>query len=128
MDNDAYGHVNNVVYYSYFDTVVNAYLIAHGALDIAKSPVIGLVAETHCNYFSALAFPDIVRAGLRVAHLGNSSVRYEIGLFRNDEDEASAEGFFIHVHVNRATRKPQPLGATLRAALEGIAVRPDSEA
>ena len=94
MDNDAYGHVNNVVYYSYFDTVVNAYLIGQGALDIANSPVIGLVVETHCNYFSALAFPDIVRAGLRVAHLGTSSVRYEIGLFRNDEDIAVRAGTF----------------------------------
>src|SRR3954470_6419272 len=109
MDNDAYGHVNNVVYYSYFDTVVNAYLIGTGALDIAKSPVIGLVAETHCNFFSALAFPDTVRAGLRVGHLGNSSVRYEIGLFRNDEDIAAAQGHFVHVYVDRATNKPVPL-------------------
>jgi acyl-CoA thioester hydrolase len=122
MDNDAYGHVNNVVYYSYFDTVVNAYLIGRGALDIAKSPVIGLVAETHCNYFSALAFPDIVHAGLRVAHLGQSSVRYEIGLFRNDEDTASAQGHFVHVYVERASGKPVALPEELQAALRPLAV------
>lgn len=120
MDNDAYGHVNNVVYYSYFDTVVNAYLIGLGALDIARSPVIGLVAETHCNYFSALAFPDMVRAGLRVAHLGQSSVRYEIGLFRNDEDLAAAQGHFVHVYVERATGKPAPLPEKLVAALKPL--------
>lgn len=122
MDNDAYGHVNNVVYYSYFDTVVNAYLIAHGALDIAHSPVIGLVAETHCNYFSALAFPDMVRAGLRVAHLGTRSVRYEIGLFRNDEDLAAAQGHFVHVYVERATGTPAPLPEKLQAALKPLAI------
>jgi len=122
MDNDAYGHVNNVVYYSYFDTVVNAYLIGQGALDIARSPVIGLVAETHCNYFSALAFPDLVRAGLRVAHLGKSSVRYEIGLFRNDEELASAQGHFVHVYVERATGKPAALPEKLVAALKPLLV------
>ena len=122
MDNDAYGHVNNVVYYSYFDTVVNMYLIAKGALDIASSPVIGLVAETHCNYFSALAFPDMVRAGLRVAHLGRSSVRYEIGLFRNDEDLASAQGHFVHVYVERATGKPVALSEKLQAVLKPLAI------
>jgi len=122
MDNDAYGHVNNVVYYSYFDTVVNAYLIGRGALDIAKSPVIGLVAETHCNYFSPLAFPDMVRAGLRVAHLGNSSVRYEIGLFRNDEHLACAQGHFVHVYVDRASGKPAPLPGKLQAALKPLAI------
>ena len=113
MDNDAYGHVNNVIYYSYFDTVVNSYLIAHGALDIAKSSVIGLVAETHCNYFSPLAFPELVRAGLRVAHLGTSSVRYEIGLFRGNEDAAAAQGHFVHVYVDRATGKPVVLSDKL---------------
>ncbi len=120
MDNDAYGHVNNVVYYSYFDTVVNAYLIAQGALDIANSPVIGLVAETHCNYFSPLSFPDPVRAGLRVGHLGTSSVRYEIGLFRNEADIASAQGHFVHVYVDRATGKPAPLPAALTKALKSL--------
>jgi acyl-CoA thioester hydrolase len=122
MDNDAYGHVNNVVYYSYFDTVVNAYLIGKGVLDIAKSDVIGLVAETHCNFFSALAFPDKVRAGLRVGRLGTSSVRYEIGLFRNDEDLAAAQGHFVHVYVDRATNKPVPLPEKLQAALRPLAV------
>ena len=122
MDNDVYGHVNNVTYYSYFDTIVNGYLIGQSALDIAKSPVIGLVAETHCNYFSPLAFPDMVRAGLRVAHLGTSSVRYEIGLFRNDEDLASAQGHFVHVYVDRATGKPVALPEKLLAALRPIAV------
>jgi acyl-CoA thioester hydrolase len=122
MDNDAYGHVNNVVYYSYFDTVVNAYLIGRGVLDIAGSPVIGLVAETHCNYFSALAFPDMVRAGLRVAHLGTSSVRYEIGLFRNDDDLAAAQGHFVHVYVERVTGKPVALPEKLLAALNPLVV------
>ena len=122
MDNDPYGHVNNAVYYSYFDTAVNAYLIGQGALDIAKSPVIGLVVETHCNYFSAIAFPDLVRAGLRVGHLGTSSVRYEIGLFRNDEDLASAQGHFVHVYVERATGKPVPLPEKLQAVLKPLAV------
>ena len=122
MDNDAYGHVNNVIYYSYFDTVVNSYLIAQGALDIAKSSVIGLVAETHCNYFSPLAFPELVRAGLRVAHLGTSSVRYEIGLFRGNEDAAAAQGHFVHVYVERATGKPVALPEKLLAALKPLAV------
>jgi acyl-CoA thioester hydrolase len=122
MDNDAYGHVNNVVYYSYFDTVVNSYLIAQGVLDVATSDVIGLVAETHCNYFSALAFPEPVRAGLRVGHIGTSSVRYEIGLFRNDDDIAAAQGHFVHVYVDRATNKPVPLPAGLLAALRPLAV------
>ena len=120
MDNDAYGHVNNVVYYSYFDTVVNAYLIGKGALDITKSPVIGLVVETHCNFFSAIAFPDKVRAGLRVGHIGTSSVRYEIGLFRNDEDVAAAQGHFVHVYVDRATGKPVALPEKLQAALKPL--------
>ena len=122
MDNDPYGHINNAVYYSYFDTAVNAYLIGQGALDIAKSPVIGLVVETHCNYFSAIAFPDLVRAGLRVGHLGTSSVRYEIGLFRDDEDLASAQGHFVHVYVERATGKPVPLPEKLQAVLKPLAV------
>jgi acyl-CoA thioester hydrolase len=120
MDNDVYGHVNNVVYYSYFDTVVNQYLIEQGVLDFERSPVIGLVIETQCNYFAPLTFPDIVHAGLRVAKLGNSSVRYEIGLFRNDEDKAAAQGHFVHVYVDRAARQPVALPAAMRAALERI--------
>jgi len=120
MDNDVYRHVNNVVYYSYFDTAVNHYLIEQGVLDIEHSPVIGLVVETACQYFAPLAFPDVVNAGLRVGKLGTSSVRYEIGIFRNGEDSASAQGHFVHVYVDRATRRPAPLSADLRGALEKI--------
>lgn len=120
IDNDVYGHVNNVVYYSYFDTVVNQYLIEQGALEIESSPVIGLVVETGCRYFSPIVFPDTVHAGLRVAKLGNSSVRYEVGLFRNDDKVASAQGHFIHVYVDRASRRSTALPAKLRAALEKI--------
>jgi acyl-CoA thioester hydrolase len=119
-DNDAYGHVNNVVYYSWFDTVVNAYLIAAGALDIETSPVIGLVVETQCNYFSELAFPQRVDAGLRVARAGRSSVRYEIALFAAEADAASAQGHFVHVYVDRASRRPVPLPPALRAAVERL--------
>ncbi|HXF46598.1 MAG TPA: thioesterase family protein [Burkholderiaceae bacterium] len=122
MDNDAYGHVNNVVYYSWFDTVVNEYLIRYGVLDIAASPVVGLVVETRCSYFSELAFPQAVTAGLRVGHLGTSSVRYEIGIFSEGADLASAQGHFVHVYVDRATRRPVPLPASLRDALERLRV------
>lgn len=122
MDNDAYGHVNNVIYYSWFDTVVNRYLIDQGVLDIQKSPVIGLVVETQCRYFASITFPDTVTAGLRVARLGNSSVRYEIGLFRNDEQMSAAAGHFIHVYVDRASQRPTPLPDLLREALRRIAI------
>jgi len=125
MDNDAYGHVNNVVYYSYFDTVVNQYLIEAGALVIESSPVIGLVVETGCRYFAPITFPDRVEAGLRVARLGTSSVRYEIGLFRNDDPAAAACGHFVHVYVDRQTRRPTPLPDALRAALTPLAVPGD---
>jgi acyl-CoA thioester hydrolase len=117
MDNDVYGHVNNVVYYSFFDTVVNRYLVERGALDIADGDVIGLVVETQCNYFRPVAFPDTVHAGLRVAQLGTTSVRYRIGLFRNDDDDAAAQGHFVHVYVARATNKPVPLPEPLKRAL-----------
>jgi acyl-CoA thioester hydrolase len=117
IDNDVYGHVNNVVYYEFFDTVVNGYLIAQGALDIANGTVIGLVVETQCNYFKPVAFPDTLRAGLRVASLGTSSVRYEVGIFRNDDDTAAAQGHFVHVYVDRATNRPVPLPAALKQAL-----------
>lgn len=120
MDNDAYGHVNNVVYYAWFDTVVNEYLIRAGVLDIERSPVVGLVVETQCNYFGELAFPQQVTAGLRVTRAGTSSVRYEIGLFGGDDDTAAAQGHFIHVYVDRATRRPVPLPAPLRAAVEAL--------
>ena len=120
MDNDVYGHVNNVVYYSYFDTVVNEYLVSFGSLDIERSRVIGLVIETRCRFFRPITFPDTVHAGLRVAQLGNSSVRYEIGLFRNDEGAAAAQGHFVHVYVDRETRRPAALPAEMRGALEEI--------
>lgn len=122
MDNDVYGHVNNVVYYSYFDTAVNQYLMEQGVLDIQASAVIGLVVETSCRYFAPITFPDLVHAGLRVARLGNSSVRYEVGIFRNQETTASAQGHFVHVYVDRASRRPAPLPAATRAALARIAV------
>ncbi|MGD9766993.1 MAG: acyl-CoA thioesterase [Pseudolabrys sp.] len=124
MDNDVYGHVNNVVYYSFFDTVVNRYLIEAGALDIAQGAVIGLVVETQCNYFQSIAFPDTVTAGLRVAYVGNSSVRYEIALFRNDDDKASAQGHFVHVYVDRASNRPVALPDTLAQALARLRVTP----
>jgi acyl-CoA thioester hydrolase len=120
MDNDAYGHVNNVVYYSWFDTVVNEYLIRAGALDITASQVIGLVAETHCEYFSPISFPQTVHTGLRVARLGTSSVHYEIGIFADARDIASAQGYFVHVYVDRATSRPTVLPPPLRVALERI--------
>jgi acyl-CoA thioester hydrolase len=120
MDNDVYGHVNNVIYYSYFDTVVNEYLIHSGVLDIEKSPIIGLVVETHCRFFEPLTFPDTVHAGLRVARVGRSSVRYEIGLFRNDDETAAAQGHFVHVYVERESRKATALPPDMRAALETI--------
>jgi acyl-CoA thioester hydrolase len=119
-DNDVYGHVNNVVYYSWFDTVVNAHLIEQGALDIHHGPVIGLVIETQCNYFAPLAFPQTVWAGLRVAHLGTSSVRYEVGLFADGEDLAAACGHFVHVYVDRHTRRPVPLPENLKTTLETL--------
>lgn len=119
-DNDAYGHVNNVVYYAWFDTVVNEYLIRAGVLDVAAGEIIGVVAETQCRYFSELSFPQTVSAGLRVARLGNSSVRYEIGIFGPGAQSAAAQGHFVHVYVDRATRRPAPLPAPLRAALERI--------
>ena len=118
MDNDVYGHVNNVVYYSWFDTAVNAWLIEQGALDIHAGEVIGLVIETQCNYFAPLAFPQDVHAGLRVAHIGRSSVRYEVGLFASDGVLCAAAGHFIHVYVDRATRRPVPLPEPLKQTLE----------
>jgi len=120
MDNDVYGHVNNAVYYSYFDSAVNGLLIGARLLDIATSPIIGLVVETQCRYFRPIAYPDTIAAGVRVARIGNSSVRYEVGLFRCAEDTACAEGHFIHVYVDRASRLPQPLRPELRAFLESL--------
>ena len=120
MDNDVYGHVNNVVYYSYFNTVVNAYLIAQGVLDIKGGALIGLVVETGCNYFAPIAFPEKIEAGLRVARIGNSSVRYEVALFREGVDDAVAQGHFVHVYVDRVTLKPQALAETFTAVLARI--------
>jgi acyl-CoA thioester hydrolase len=120
MDNDVYGHVNNVVYYSFFDTAVNGYLIEAGALQIETSPVIGLVVETHCNFFASLAFPQAVDAGLRVAQVGRSSVRYEIGLFGAGEPLTAAAGHFVHVYVDRQTRRPTALPGPLLTALEPL--------
>ncbi len=122
MDNDLYGHVNNVVYYSYFDTVINRYLIGEGGLDIAAGAVIGVAAESHCRYRRAVAFPADLEAGLRVGKLGRTSVRYEVGIFAPGEEEAAAEGWFVHVFVDRATRRPAPLPDRLRAALTRILV------
>ena len=121
MDNDVYGHVNNVVYYSYFDTVVNEYMIGRGVLDYAAGEVVQFVVESGCRYFSPIAFPQTVMAGLRVARLGNSSVRYEIGLFADDAEEAAAVGHFVHVCVDRKTQRPVALPAPLRAALQELA-------
>jgi acyl-CoA thioester hydrolase len=120
MDNDAYGHVNNVVYYSWFDTAVNAYLIEQGVLDIHQGETIGLVIETQCNYFSPLAFPQTVEAGIRVSRLGGSSVRYEVGLFAAGEALTAARGHFVHVYVDKQTRRPQPLPAPLKTVLETL--------
>ncbi len=120
MDNDAYGHVNNVQYYSYFDTTVNQFLVHAGILDIQKSPIVGLVVETQCRYAKSIVFPDLVHAGLKVAHMGNSSVRYELGLFKDNDDQAAAEGHFIHVYVERETNKPVPVPDNMRAVLEEL--------
>jgi len=120
MDNDVYQHVNNVVYYSYFDTVVNRYLVDHGVLEVGVSPVIGLVVETACQYFSPIAFPDTVHAGLRVGRLGRTSVRYEVGIFRNEQAATSAQGHFVHVYVDRASGRPVALPPELRAVLEPL--------
>ncbi len=120
MDNDVYGHVNNVTYYSYFDTAVNRYLIEAGVLDIHAGEVIGLVIETHCNYFAPLAFPRNVEAGIRVAHVGKSSVRYEIGLFEAGEPMSAACGHFVHVYVDRQERRPTSLPASFLEALSKL--------
>jgi acyl-CoA thioester hydrolase len=120
-DNDVYGHVNNVEYYSYFDTVINTWLIREGGLDIHAGEVIGLCAESHCSFRAAFAFPETVRAALRVGTLGRSSVRYEIGLFREHGEDPAAEGWFVHVFVDRATRRSVDIPPRLRAALERLA-------
>ncbi|PIW29524.1 MAG: thioesterase [Rhodospirillales bacterium CG15_BIG_FIL_POST_REV_8_21_14_020_66_15] len=127
MDNDIYGHVNNVTYYSYFDTVVNCYLIDQGGLDIQDGAVVGFAVETSCRFFKPVAYPEKLAAGLRVGRLGNSSVRYEIAIFKEGEDTAAAAGHFVHVFVDRTTDKPTPIPAPIRAALEKIAVAGEGE-
>ncbi len=121
MDNDMYGHVNNVVYYSWFDTTVNAFLVEQGVLDVQQGAFVGLVVETRCNYFAPLAFPQVVEAGLRVGHIGKSSVRYEVGLFAKGEDLTAARGHLVHAYVDRASRRPIPLPQQLKTILETIA-------
>jgi acyl-CoA thioester hydrolase len=121
-DNDVYGHVNNVEYYAFFDTIINAYLIREGGLDIHRGATIGLCAESHCQFQAAMEFPEIVDAGMRVAHLGRSSVRYEIGLFRDGVEEPAATGWFVHVFVDRASRRPAEIPPLVRAALERLLV------
>jgi acyl-CoA thioester hydrolase len=123
MDNDVYGHVNNVLYYSFFDTAIAEYLVGQGGFEFETAEVIGLAVESSCRYRRSLAFPQRIQAGLRVAHLGNSSVRYEIGIFAGDDREASADGYFVHVFVTRATSKPARIPAPIRAALERITTR-----
>ncbi|KXV02998.1 thioesterase [Caballeronia megalochromosomata] len=119
-DNDVYGHINNVVYYSYFDTVVNEYLLRAGVLDFNEGETIGLVVETRCNFFAPVVFPEAVEAGLRVEKLGNTSVRYEVAIFTQGSDVAAAQGHFVHVYVDRVTRRPVPLPAPLVDALKPL--------
>ena len=121
-DNDSYGHVNNIVYYSYFDTAVNRHLIQQGVLDLSSSDAIGLVIESKCTYISPITFPDTVAVGLKVIHLGNSSVRYQIGLFCNDSELASAVGEFVHVYVNRTSNKPVSIPDDTRKVLQALSV------
>lgn len=120
MDNDVYGHVNNVTYYAYFDTAVNGYLIDAGVLDIHAGGTIGLVVETGCRYFAPVAFPDTLEAGIAVAHVGTSSVRYEVGIFVAGAPLAAAAGHFIHVYVDRMDRRPRPLPPDFRTAVEAL--------
>lgn len=123
MDNDLYGHVNNVVYYSYFDTVINEYLIRAGGLDIHDGAVIGVCAESHCSFRDSFSFPETVEAGLRVGHLGRRAVRYEIGLFKQGRDEAAAEGHFVHVFVDRAVMTPVAIPGPIKAALARLVLQ-----
>jgi len=117
MDNDSYRHMNNTTYYAFFDTIVNQYLIENGALDVEKGPVIGLVAETTCCYFRSIGFPSKINVGLRIGHLGNSSIRYEIALFKDEEVEASAQGHFVHVYVNRDSGRPIAIPEKLKSVV-----------
>lgn len=120
LDNDNYGHVNNVVYYAYFDTVVNQYLIKEGGLDIQDGATVGMAVETQCRFHRSFSFPEIIDAGLRVAHLGRTSVRYEIGLFARGTQQASADGYFVHVFVERVSQRPEPIPANIRRCLKRL--------
>ena len=120
-DNDIYGHVNNVVYYGFFDTAVNSYLIQHGGLEIQGGDIVGFVVSSACDYFASIAYPDLIEVGVRVAKLGNSSVQYELAIFREGEKEACAAGRFVHVFVERASNRPTAIPSRLRAALEALA-------
>ncbi len=117
MDNDVYQHVNNVVYYSFFDTVINEYLILEGGLDYTNGETVGFAVESHCQYMQPISFPEVIDVGVRVGHLGNSSVRYEIGIFKKDEEKPAAVGYFVHVFVERISGKPTPIAGTIRDAL-----------
>lgn len=119
-DNDIYGHVNNAIYYLYFDTLVNRYLVDNGLLVVGESKIVGLVVDTGCAYFAPISFPDDVTAALRVAHIGNSSVRYEIGLFRGTDTKAAAQGHFVHVYVDEKTRRPAPLSDIMKTKLSAL--------
>lgn len=121
-DNDIYGHVNNVTYYSFFDSAVNGYLIQHGGLDIHDGDVVGFVVSSSCDYFASVAFPDLIDVGLRVSKIGNSSVQYELAVFKAGEDEASAAGRFVHVFVDRSSNRPVPIPEHLRKALDQLAI------
>lgn len=125
MDNDVYGHVNNVNYYSFFDTAIAHYLMQQGGLDPWKSSIIGFCVESGCRFRKAIQFPETITAGLRVAKIGSSSVRYEIGLFRKDDDLTAADGYFVHVFVDRKTEKPTPLPDHIREALSRLADQSD---
>lgn len=122
MDNDLYGHVNNALYYAFFDTVINRFLILEAGLDIHEGEVIGLAVESQCQFLQSIAFPDVIDAGLRIAKIGTSSVRYEVGLFREGAEDCAAFGYFVHVFVNRETRRPTPIPQTMRESMEKIQV------
>ena len=124
-DNDVYGHVNNATYYAYFDTVVNRYLTDHGVLHLRESPSFGVIVETGCKFHASVAFPDVLEVGLRVAKLGNSSVQYELGVFKKGSNECAAEGKFVHVYVDRTTRRPVPIPAETRMVLQPLVPKGD---
>ena len=128
-DNDIYGHVNNVVYYAYFDTAVNMFMVNNAGFDPHEATIVGICPETHCNYHKPVAYPDKLEAGLRIGLLGNSSVRYEIAIFIAGDREAAATGYFVHVFVDRTTRKPRAIPATIRTAMKAILLKtPSSKA